>query len=233
MNTRLALLLTIISAWFVGCTQTVDTNETTSELVQETSFSAGVRSANQMREAEAHYEKGVNWQKQGEIDKAIVEYSEAIGLYRRYSAAYNNRATIWLKKGNVEMTIVDLKKSIRFKPSNATVLDNLARLLAIWPDASYRDGTTSIEYASRACQLALWEHAEYIDTLAAAHAEIGDFEKAVSWQETAIEKAPDDRLPGYRARLELYKAGKPLRADNFGKESGNKGGVVGRLFPQL
>jgi len=59
----------------------------------------------------------------------------------------------------------------------------------------------------------------FLDTLAAAHAEAGDFEAAISAQEKAIqllrEKGrPDEvekKLSEYSNRLEHYKARKPWR----------------------
>ena len=49
-----------------------------------------------------------------------------------------------------------------------------------------------------------------LDPLAAACAETGDFDAAVKWEEKAIDLAPDGvKKDDYRARLELYRAGKP------------------------
>jgi tetratricopeptide (TPR) repeat protein len=50
-----------------------------------------------------------------------------------------------------------------------------------------------------------------LDTLAAAYAEAGDFDKAVQWQEKAIELAPEEAKNHYRSRLDLYKSGRPYR----------------------
>ena len=57
-----------------------------------------------------------------------------------------------------------------------------------------------------------WNRPIYLDTLAAAYAETGDFEAAVTWQMRAIELLSDERRKDdYRRRLVLYQAGKPHR----------------------
>ena len=53
----------------------------------------------------------------------------------------------------------------------------------------------------------------WLDTLAAAYAEAGEFGKAVEWQQKAVAMAPENVKPDFRARLELYEAGKPYRQE--------------------
>jgi hypothetical protein len=51
----------------------------------------------------------------------------------------------------------------------------------------------------------------YIDTLAAACAENGEFESAIKWQTRALELKPGDAefQKCGKERLELYKSGRP------------------------
>lgn len=107
-------------------------------------------------------------------------------------------------------------------PVTALPLHGLAWLQATHPLAELRNGPDAIKNATRACELTKWEDGSYIDTLAAAYAEAGDFESAVKWQEKAIAlvtKPWHHMLDiGMKARIELYKAGKsyhasPLRMD--------------------
>jgi hypothetical protein len=50
-----------------------------------------------------------------------------------------------------------------------------------------------------------------LSTLAATHAEAGDFKNAVRWQSKAIESAAERDRAGMQSRLELFKAGRPYR----------------------
>ena len=68
------------------------------------------------------------------------------------------------------------------------------------------------------CEETEWEDASFVDTLAAAYAEQGEFEKAVEAEEKAIKLAEGDSSEAYKARLALYKDDKPYFS-NTGKSA--------------
>jgi hypothetical protein len=72
-----------------------------------------------------------------------------------------------------------------------------------------RDGEAAIRHARRACELTGEGNASYLDTLAAAWAEAGNFTRALDWAGQAVDLAPPDDRPAYQARLELYRTGRP------------------------
>ena len=51
----------------------------------------------------------------------------------------------------------------------------------------------------------------FLDTLAAAHAEAGNFAQAVKYQEKAVRMAPLRVRKKFQARLVLYRQNKPYR----------------------
>jgi len=101
-------------------------------------------------------------------------------------------------------------------PDTLEYMNNLAWLKATCPAPQVRNGTEAVEYATKVCELTDWKNANYLDTLAAAYAEAGDFDSAVKWQRKAIELLPEDTSAksrnGYESRLKQYQAGEPLAA---------------------
>ena len=95
-------------------------------------------------------------------------------------------------------------------------LNGIAWILAVHPHEKVRNGPRAVEYAKEACVLSEWKDGRYIDTLAAAYAETGDFETAIQLEKQAIqvrrEAVPGKRLTGFQKRLTLYESGKPYRA---------------------
>jgi tetratricopeptide (TPR) repeat protein len=79
----------------------------------------------------------------------------------------------------------------------------------------YRDGAKAVRYATKACELMEWHDAGAIDTLAAAYAETGDFDKAIQFQKRADEM--DTRADP--ARLALYEKHQPARDLNRAEEA--------------
>jgi hypothetical protein len=95
----------------------------------------------------------------------------------------------------------------------AKVCNSFARQLSTCPESRVRDGKRAVYYATEACQATRWKHADYLDTLAAAYAEMGDYKEAVKWQQQALALGWGDEAETARAerRLELYRGGKPYR----------------------
>jgi tetratricopeptide (TPR) repeat protein len=87
----------------------------------------------------------------------------------------------------------------------------LALTLATCPDDRLRDGKSAVTYAMKACEATAWKRWWYIDVLAAAHAEAGDFHAALECVEKARELAGPGQHKGLDERAALYKSGKPLR----------------------
>ena len=67
--------------------------------------------------------------------------------------------------------------------------------------------------ATKVCESTDWKQYLWLDTLAAAHAENGEFDEAQKWQLKAIDLAPAHEKAELHARLELYKTGQPFREE--------------------
>ncbi|HXJ55649.1 MAG TPA: protein kinase [Verrucomicrobiae bacterium] len=83
---------------------------------------------------------------------------------------------------------------------------------ATHPDPSQRDGQKALRLAERAVAATERTNAIYLDTLAAANAELGSFANAVSVQQEAIALLPTKKeKEDYASRRKLYENNSPYR----------------------
>jgi serine/threonine protein kinase/TPR repeat protein len=95
---------------------------------------------------------------------------------------------------------------------NSSDLNEAAWALATSPDAGLRDGTNAVVFAEKAVGLTSRTNANFVDTLAAAYAELGQFDKAVAIQREAIALNKDASLKDELAlHLKLYESNSPFR----------------------
>lgn len=109
-----------------------------------------------------------------------------------------------------------LETVIKTEPNDEVSINNLSWILSTSPVESVRNGKRALELAEKACQLTNYKKAYILSTLAAAYAEIGNFEKAIEWSEKSIENANEDenvseRIDDLRKELNSYKQKKPFR----------------------
>lgn len=176
-------------------------------------------------DASAYNCRGTAWSGRKEYDKAIEDFSAAIRVNPGNPFLYENRGFAWEHKGEYGNAIEDYSAAIRLDPDMGSSLIKIAWLLATCPDSRIRDGVEAIRRAQKACEVFEWKHNILFNTLAAAHAEAGDFEKAVNYQTRAIKmtaSAQKETLKDYNERLRLYQAKTPYRTgsiNTFGSES--------------
>jgi tetratricopeptide (TPR) repeat protein len=167
------------------------------------------------RLTEAYRGRGSAWQRLSEHDKALADFTEAIRLDPN-GTTYTHRGTVWKAKGEYAEAIADYTEAISLYPNLAFPYDGIARIMATCPDAVHRDGRRAVRHATKACDLS-YRRYPFIDTLASAYAEAGDFEQAILCQQEAIKRAPEEDKDACRSRLELYRQRKPYRAPSPAK----------------
>ncbi len=116
-----------------------------------------------------------------------------------------------LDEGRYEEALAELDAALLAEPNNPGLHNAKGWLLATCPDDALRDGRLAVEHGTTACELSNWSRPEFVDTLAAAYAESGDFEEAVRWQREAIDLGPTFAVESYHERLELFQQGLPYR----------------------
>ena len=165
-----------------------------------------------------YYDAGVIYNLTHRYQEAVDAMTRAIdlrqddrGLGRRRA----ERGNAYFHLGQFKRAQDDFVAAVRLAPHDADVLNNAAWFRATCPDASFRNGKEAVELASRACQLDKWKDADQIDTLAAAHAEAGNFAEAERYQLKALSLLSTDEAlrPKFQARLKQYRAKQPVRQE--------------------
>lgn len=160
----------------------------------------------------AYRSRGAAYLAKKDYDKAFADFDEAIRRDAKHDPAYLSRGDAWRAKKDYAKASADYAEARRLDPKNGLYLQALARLLATAADGKVRDGKRAVELATEARELDRSSGA-IMDTLAAAHAEAGNFAAAVQWQERALQ---DPRLRDdaeARRRLELYRKKQAFRQE--------------------
>jgi len=150
----------------------------------------------------------------GDAGRVVALYTEAIRLDPKNAVAHTIRGIARRRLGEFDAALADLAEGYRLDPKSAVTCNGLAWFRATCTAAKFRDGRAAVEAATRASELTRGEDADVLDTLAAAHAEAGDFARAVE-METKAMATPENfslgEIDNCRARLKLYEAHKPYR----------------------
>ncbi|MCA9077473.1 MAG: tetratricopeptide repeat protein [Planctomycetaceae bacterium] len=161
--------------------------------------------------AEAYNNRGVTYRNLGELKNAIEDYTEAIHQFPSNADAFANRGYARVQLGEYADALSDYYQAVTISPGSPQAFNDAAWLMATCPEEEFRNGERAVEYARYACELTKHQNGEYVDTLAAALAEAGEFAEAVKTQQQAITLLSEESLPAAEARVELYQAEKPFR----------------------
>lgn len=120
-------------------------------------------------------------------------------------------ATVLDNAGRAGEAVEQYKQVLALSPKTLNAANGIARIRASHPDATLRNGKEALALGQRLCQMTANKVPGYLDTLAMAHAELGQFEQALETARMALTLNPDDA--GVAARVALYEAGQPFRRD--------------------
>ncbi|MGH7815490.1 MAG: tetratricopeptide repeat protein [Candidatus Binataceae bacterium] len=174
------------------------------------------------RQAAAHQDRGFAYAKSGDYDRAIADFTAALNFQDpKEPLTYFDRGNAYFAKGDRDTASGDyhtaaqmLADAMAETAADPVTLNAAAWILATCPDSQFRQGITAVGYAKQACDLTSRENPEYLDTLAAAYAENGDFSQAAETEHQAISKTTIAfQISTFRKRLELYESSKPYRSD--------------------
>jgi tetratricopeptide (TPR) repeat protein len=166
-------------------------------------------------DAEAHNHLGLVLLRQGRRADALQHFNAALRAQPDDPDTRLNHAFILAAEGRPGDAVREYREALRLRPDDPKVLNALAWILATGPDAAHRDGAEAVQLAERANRLSGQRHPAALMTLAAAYAEVGRFDDAVTTAEKAQAAA---RSGGHTAAardierfVALYRARKPYR----------------------
>jgi tetratricopeptide (TPR) repeat protein len=162
----------------------------------------------------AIYERGSLYMRQHKYEQAIADFDAALRVSPSFILAAIDRGVAEQHLGKYAQALHEFDCIIGLQPryhAKALALSDRAWLLATCPEGKFRNGKQAVADAEMACRIDAWDNWDYIDTLAAAYAEAGDFPKAIKFEEKAIHKVrdPEDRKD-LQERLALYQMQRPF-----------------------
>src|SRR5262249_23016761 len=155
-----------------------------------------------------------------QMSAALRDFDSALQIDPNSIEVYFRRAGILHEMGEYAREVADYEKAMEVDPKNWQIRNNLAWLLATCPQDDFRDGARAVELATKACEASGYEVWYCLGTLAAAHAEAGDYEEARVWAKDSMRRAPENERDACRHRLRLYKMEQPYREELANKSNG-------------
>jgi Flp pilus assembly protein TadD len=167
------------------------------------------------RQVLAHTFLGKAYLATGQPATAALEFQTSIRLQPDNPEAELGLAACYSGTGQLAEAIAHCRRVLELDPDSCTALNNLAWVLATASDSGLRNGAEAVRLAGRACQLTQNQTAMYLGTLAAAYAEVGQFDDALVAAQKACDLAEKtgqtDLLKRNRQLMELYRAHQPVR----------------------
>ncbi len=167
--------------------------------------------------AETHCTLGVVVARQGDLPNAINQFAYALLLRPDWTEARANlRAGLVLLANSAEGP-KHLQDVASLAPDSPIILNDLAWLLATYPNPALRDGQNAVRFAERGCALTGGKNPTLLTTLAAAYAETGRFSDAIDKGEEALSLARsagnDDIAMVSENLLTWFRANRPYREE--------------------
>jgi len=164
---------------------------------------------------EAHYNLGLALTRVGRPAEAIAPLEKAVSLGPGLANCHHALGGALAAVGNSAGAIREHSEAHRLDPDWTPPMNDLAWLLATDADAKLRNGAEALRLAERAVELTARSEPNYLDTLAAAYAEVGRFSQAVDTSRAAIARARSGDQAflavEFEKRLQSYLESRPWR----------------------
>jgi len=158
---------------------------------------------------------GVLFLELGRASESLAHLQKALEIEPNFADAHYNLGNTYLQMGQANEALSHYNRALEISPDDTEALNNMAWILATWPDALIRDGAKAVNLAERADSLTRGESQVISATLAAAYAEMGRFAEAIKTGQRALQLATAEgnvaRADSIRAQIETYRSGAGFR----------------------
>ncbi len=163
------------------------------------------------RSDSAYHARAACWIEKEGLDNALKDISQSIELNPNILGSYQIRAHIYERQRNYRKAIHEHETCCQLFPGDPRPIVEMAFFLAASPDDGMRDGKRAIELATKACEMTEWQNDSAIAALATAHAEVGEWDDAIRYQKSALDKAPAYKQKRRQENLQLFEKKCPMR----------------------
>lgn len=146
-----------------------------------------------------YFNRGNAYREKGDQDRAIADYTQAVGLDPKYASAFNNRGDAYSKKGDQDRAVADYTRAIGLDPKKTNAYYNRGN--------AYRtkgDYELAIADYTQAISLDPKDPNAY-NNRGFAYANKGDYDLAIANYTQAISLGPKRALVSYNNRGNAYR----------------------------
>jgi tetratricopeptide (TPR) repeat protein len=156
--------------------------------------------------AQMHMYLGSALSAQGKIAEGTPHLERALALDPNLTETYGLLGENYLGQGRAADAVHAFERALEKMPDVPPLFSRAAWVLATSSHAEVRDGARAVRYAERAVTLTGGRDANALATLAAAYAETGQFDRAISAVNQAISVASSQGQSGLLTDLRRYLA---------------------------
>ncbi len=131
---------------------------------------------------------GLILEREGRFDEAMAEQREAIDLAPANPDAHAGMGSALYHAGRSQEAMVEIRRSLQSGNNSPYHYVLAAWIAATSVDPLARSGSEAVQWASRAVEITRGRDPVALDVLAAAYAEMGDFDQAIKTGESASDQ---------------------------------------------
>jgi tetratricopeptide (TPR) repeat protein len=150
----------------------------------------------------------------GVAKEGLEAYRQAVEVNPQSAAARFGLGVALVEvEGAVAQALPHLQQAAKLDPKHIDARQTLAWVLATSEEPSLRNPREAIRWAKEAVSLAGQDDPSQLDTLAVAHAALGDFERAMELEQKALKLARSSRqdiVPLLESRIESFRNKRPI-----------------------